>query len=229
MKHNLTPMTKWERTIGWPYLLIQLLFIPVAVVFVDYQFKLQLSDALLNVVLFTLDFVLIIAIFHRFLLKELQLALSRIGKVLFTALIGFLLYWLLNIAVSILSFYLQPQHINANDQAIGEMAAQEYALMAIGTVLLVPITEETLFRGLIFGTLYRKNAALGYIVSVILFAAVHVLGYIGSQDHYSLLISFIQYLPAGLALCWSYARSETIWTPILIHAAVNCIGISAMR
>ena len=101
--------------------------------------------------------------------------------------------------------------------------------MLIGTVLLVPITEEALFRGLLFGTLYRKSAVLGYVLSTLIFAAVHVVGYIGTQDAVSLLISLIEYLPAGLVLGWAYARSGTIWTPILIHAVVNFIGMSALR
>ena len=109
------------------------------------------------------------------------------------------------------------------------MADQHYLLMTLGTVLLVPITEETLYRGLIFGTIYRKNAVLGYILSAFIFSAVHVVGYIGLQNTTELLISFVQYLPAGLALGWAYARSGTIWTPILIHAAVNWIGMAAMR
>lgn len=228
MKKKLTPMTRTEQAIGWPYLVIQLFFLPVLVVFINYWFDLKLSEAMLNVILFTLDFLLILTIFHRFLFNELKAA-KNIGKVLLVAVIGFALYFSINTVVSILVMILKPDHINANNEAIGQLASQEYTLMLIGTVLLVPITEEALFRGLLFGTLYRKSAVLGYVLSTLIFAAVHVVGYIGTQDAVSLLISLIEYLPAGLVLGWAYARSGTIWTPILIHAVVNFIGMSALR
>ena len=40
---------------------------------------------------------------------------------------------------------------------------------------------------------------------------------------------FVQYLPAGLILAWSYEKSNTILTPIAIHTVINAIGIYAMR
>ena len=40
---------------------------------------------------------------------------------------------------------------------------------------------------------------------------------------------FVQYLPAGLMLAWSYEKSNTIVTPILIHTVINAIAIYSMR
>ena len=229
MKNKLNHMSKTEQLLGWPYYVIQLLFLPTIIVFIDFWFKLQLNDAMLNIIMFTVNFMLIALIFHKYLFSQLRIAGANIGKVLVTAVFGFVLYITLNYVISFAILFLNPQHINANNEAIDSMADQHYLLMTLGTVLLVPITEETLYRGLIFGTIYRKNAVLGYILSTVIFSAVHVVGYIGLQDTTELLISFVQYLPAGLALGWAYARSGTIWTPILIHAAVNWIGMAAMR
>ena len=44
-----------------------------------------------------------------------------------------------------------------------------------------------------------------------------------------LLIAFLQYLPAGLWLAWSYIKGDTIFVPIAIHAAVNFITINGFR
>ena len=44
-----------------------------------------------------------------------------------------------------------------------------------------------------------------------------------------MLMALLQYLPAGLCLAWSYAKSDTIFAPILIHALVNAWGIYEMR
>jgi len=82
---------------------------------------------------------------------------------------------------------------------------------------------------LIFRELYGKSRWAAYLVSIAAFAAVHIIGYLRVYSPMELLLSFLQYLPAGLCLAWSYAKSDTIFAPILIHTAVNAIGISAMR
>ena len=64
---------------------------------------------------------------------------------------------------------------------------------------------------------------------MLLFSAIHILGYIGKASTLTLVLSFLQYLPAGLCLAWSYAKSETILTPIVIHTLINAWGIYEMR
>ena len=55
------------------------------------------------------------------------------------------------------------------------------------------------------------------------------MGYFGVYTPMQLLISFLSYLPAGFCLGWAYEKADTIFAPILIHAAVNAIGIYGMR
>ena len=124
---------------------------------------------------------------------------------------------------------IDPEFANVNDQSIAQMAEKHYALMVFFTVLLVPITEETLYRGLLFQGLQRKSRVLAYLVSVSVFAWIHVMGYIGSFDALTLVLCFVQYLPAGAILALAYEKTDTIITPILIHIIINQIGISAMR
>ena len=86
-----------------------------------------------------------------------------------------------------------------------------------------------MFRGLIFRSLYGKSPWAAYIVSIIAFAMVHIVGYIGSYSPLEIVLAVLQYLPAGLCLAWSYTKAETIFAPILIHAAVNYITINGLR
>ena len=125
--------------------------------------------------------------------------------------------------------YLLPGFSNINDAAITELARTNYALMLIGVVFLVPLTEEMLYRGLIFRNLWQSSKVAAYLLSMAAFAAVHVLGYIGSEDIATLLICFLQYLPAGLCLAWTYTKADNIFAPILVHAIVNAIAIGALR
>ena len=50
-----------------------------------------------------------------------------------------------------------------------------------------------------------------------------------SQAAITLLLCFCQYIPAGICLGWAYAKSGTIWCPVLIHMTVNQIGMLFMR
>jgi membrane protease YdiL (CAAX protease family) len=101
--------------------------------------------------------------------------------------------------------------------------------MLIGVVFLVPVTEEMLYRGLIFRELLHTSKAAAYLVSMAAFAAIHVLGYIGSYDIGRLVLCFIQYLPAGLCLAWAYAKSDSLFAPVLIRALINAYTVSKLR
>ena len=220
-------MSFTEQLAGWIWLMVQLLFLPSIVGIANLLLHLNLSVAMLNVILFTLDFIAIIAIFHRYLFVQIRMV--KLSRLLIWVPLGLGLYWTLSIVVSYLLFYLQPAHTNANNETISSLLQEQQLLMTIGTVFLVPITEETLFRGLLFGTLYKKHPALGYVVSVLVFAAVHVIGYIGTQDILSLCVSLIQYIPAGLVLSFVYIKANTLAAPILIHSILNAVATLMLR
>ena len=95
----------------------------------------------------------------------------------------------------------------------------------VAAVFLVPLTEEALYRGLLFHKLYEKKPIWAYIVSMLGFAAIHVMGYIGTQPPLVLFLCFLQYLPAGYCLCWCYRRTGTILCPVLMHTIVNASSI----
>jgi len=124
--------------------------------------------------------------------------------------------------------WLMPGFANRNNDAVLAMFRESRYLMFIGTVVLVPPFEECLFRGLIFRSLYGKQHWLAYTVSILAFAAVHILGYLGMYSPLEILVAIAQYVPAGLCLAWSYAKAGNIFAPILIHATVNYITINGI-
>ena len=102
-------------------------------------------------------------------------------------------------------------------------------LIAFGTVFLVPIAEESLYRGLLFCGFHRKSRIVAYILSTVVFALIHVSGYIGEVSPSFFALSLLQYLPAGVCLAWAYEKTDTIWTPILMHMTINLLSISLLR
>ena len=101
-------------------------------------------------------------------------------------------------------------------------------MMALCSIVLVPVVEEVLYRGLLFGSIHAKNQTAAFILSTLIFAAIHIMGYIGQYSWLHLAIAFAQYIPAGIVLGWAYRKSCCIYVPILIHAVINAIGIFAI-
>ena len=228
MKKLSVTITSKERLWGWIYLALQLLILPSLLYLCNIFFNFQLSDTEINFLFFALNFTCVTVIFHRFILENGKKALSSPLKVITTAISGYVVYTLLSYLLSTLIVSLYPEFYNVNDDYISGLVTNDINLMIVGTVLLVPITEEVLYRGLIFSGLYNRSRALAYIVSILAFAALHVINYIGAYSPLHLLLCFLEYLPAGFCLAWAYAKTDSIWTPILMHTLVNFIAVSVM-
>ena len=135
----------------------------------------------------------------------------------------------MSMLVGMIVVSMDPEFTNFNDETLLAMADADLPLLALATIVLVPPAEEALFRGLIFRNLYDKNRTAAYFVSTIVFAAIHLVGYLADYTPATLFLAFLQYVPAGMCLAWAYERSGTIFAPILIHSLVNAMGIAGMR
>ena len=222
-------MTRRETALGWGYLLVSMFVLPFALGFCNALLPAPLSETVLNLIFFALNFLCVAVIFHRFLTESVRAAIKNLWRCLRAAAIGFLLYYLALTLLSRVTFFLYPDFSNVNDANIVHLSQQHFPLMAFATVFLVPITEETLYRGLLFQSLSRKSRVAAYAVSTLVFSAIHIMGYVGTADFVTLILCFIQYLPAGLTLAWAYEQADTIVAPMLMRITINQIGIAAMR
>ncbi len=226
MKTNLSAN---ETICGWIYLLFQLFLLPSLLNAANDMLPHPLSTAELNFAFFFLNFLVILWIFHDFLGNSFRQVTQHPIYVLEAVILGTVFYyactWLVNWGIHLLA----PGFANANDASISGMYYGSSFLMTLGTVILVPPVEECLYRGLIFRRLYPRNKLVAYAASMIAFALIHVLGYIGTYSPLYLCFAVLQYLPAGFCLAWAYTRGGTIFAPIFIHAIVNAYGIYGMR
>lgn len=229
MKKLSVTTSKNEMICGLAYIGIQILLLPVLLAQGNLLLGKPLSAVQLNFLLFCIDFICVAVIFRNFLWRSAKQSLSSPFRCLRSAVIGLLLYWLGTYAVNFLIFAVSPDFSNVNDASIYELVQENYTLMTIGTVILVPIVEETLYRGVIFGNLYRKNRLAAYVISTFIFASLHVIGYISQFEPMQLALCFLQYIPAGLCLARAYVSADSIWAPILMHMTINQIGALAMR
>ena len=221
-------MTERETRLGWCFFLIYMFIMPLAVDFVGTALRLSLTG--LNILYFLVNFACTAGIFYRFLWKSMKAAWAKPIKILQYALMGFGIEFIGALLVSvIISPWIAPDFFNVNDAVIIELSKTHTALFNLCAILLVPVTEEILFRGLLFGTTCKKRPKLALFISVLIFAAIHILDYIGTTDWKTLLVCFLQYLPSGFALAWAYGESENIMTPILMHIAMNTIATVSLR
>lgn len=106
-------------------------------------------------------------------------------------------------------------------QALEEMVANprslRTAMMIVLAVVLAPLTEEIVFRGLVQSGFLRVTGRVwpSVLASSALFAAVHV-GSIGESVH-ALAPLFVLGVCFGIA----YERTGRLWVPIVMHAAFN--------
>ncbi len=210
-----------ETVAGFAYLAFQFLLLPTLLTWGNAQLAQPLNAGELNFVFYLVNFIAVLLIFHGFLGSSLQQAGQHPAMFLQAVILGLAAYFACSYATDRVISLLVPSFSNYNDEAIFAMSKNSRFLMTVGTVILVPPVEECFYRGLIFRNLYGKSRRAAYIVSILAFSCIHILGYIGTYTPLELLMAVLQYLPAGLCLAWSYTKADTIFAPIVIHAAVN--------
>ena len=164
-------------------------------------------------------------VLQRYLLHNLAIAITHPFYCVYYAVLGYLGYTVFSNMVTSAVYWIAPGFVNLNNENVSAMLDSEFALMAFTTVVLAPISEECLFRGILFRGFYDRSPVLAWVLSVGLFAVMHLAGFIGSYSPLELLLAFVQYLPGGIALCFAYHRGGSIFSPILTHAIINLMAV----
>jgi len=225
------PVVLLRREITWGirYLLFQLVFLGSVLTLLLNLLRLPYDGLILDTAYFIVNFGAVVWIFRSYLWQSFKHGISHWVRLLIAATVGFVVYFALTRWLDNLIYWLMPEFYNVNDAGISTYSRSHFLITFLGAVVLVPLAEETLYRGLLFGALQQKSRLLAYILSTLFFAFIHVMGYIGTYPSSVLLLCFVQYIPAGLALAGAYEYSGSILAPVLIHTAVNAIAILSMR
>lgn len=102
--------------------------------------------------------------------------------------------------------------IEAFENAFGEEA--NYIGALVTTIVVAPIAEEVLLRGIILkGLLSRYSAPTSILISSLLFGAIH-----GN------LYQFVLALIVGVFLGWMFVKTRSLLLCILAHAFFNSLG-----
>ena len=113
--------------------------------------------------------------------------------------------------------------VSVPEQVTQGLRGFELVVFAVFAVVVAPITEEFMFRGLIYRSIRdRFGVALGAIVSALLFGAIHFVASDAWTDTLALQVTMVV---TGLGLALVYERRKTLLAPIAGHAAFNLIAV----
>lgn len=102
------------------------------------------------------------------------------------------------------------------------MAAQPlYGTLCL--VLLTPITVSCLFYASLFAPVCTSRPRLAYPVIAIAPVLAHLLLVFSLWSMPQQMTIFVLQIPVHLIACWSYQKTDTIWTLILTHMLSNMV------
>lgn len=214
-----TEMTDSERRRGLVFFLLYLLVFPRVNAWLQ---RLWMGDAEVlvaeaNVLYYAFLFLLILFIFWGFLWKDFTALLDWLPENLFAVAVGLLLAGGLHAVGSLLPFPVMDP--------IPLQYAQEFRSAPAPTLvlilLLIPLVEETVYRGLIYGNLRGYSRPLAFGVCVFFYALAQVWRYALDFSDPRYLLLGVLYLPMSAALTWTYDRGGSVWACTVLHSGLN--------
>lgn len=212
-------MPRGARIAGWVYFPIHVAVLPltIGVLLMAVLGKLP-SDVTCNVWYYLIGLVFTLAVMWRFLHRSYDTMagsiLRCIGMMLAAYGIDVLLSLVLQLGTGLIGELPVP-----NNDAVTGLAKVDYKRMIAVAVLMAPLVEECLFRGVVFGTIRPHSRFWAYAVSIALFSLYHVWQYVVMYGDPKLLLSALAYVPVSAALTFCYEQTRSIWPPVFSTCA----------
>ena len=181
----------------------------------------------LNLICSLLSFVLVVWLLKDFLIDNIKRFKEHFtDNFVYSITIGIvMIYGISIVANMIINFVLGGGSNDSANQLLFEDYLNNGALlMAFQSVVLAPILEELLFRGLVFRSLRDKSKWLAIFASSFLFGFLHIYSALFAGD-LSQLIYLLSYGGMGFAFSYAYEKRKTICVPILMHMINNLVAI----
>jgi membrane protease YdiL (CAAX protease family) len=96
--------------------------------------------------------------------------------------------------------------------------------LVLAAVVLAPITEELMFRGVLLRSLEPRGKWFALVVSSLVFAGVHAMGLDNSMFWQSALVVLPPIFLLGLLLAWLTQRTGRLGPAIFLHSGWNLLA-----
>ena len=220
------PMPRGARIAGWVYLPVHVFVLPLTLGAALAAVRGELpSDVTCNVWYYLIGLAFTLIAMWGFLRRSydtLSGSILRCIGILFAAYgLDVLLSLVLQLGAGFIGELPSP-----NNDAVTRLAAADHKRMIAVAVLMAPLVEECLFRGVLFGAIRPRSRFWAYVVSIALFALYHVWQYAFLYQDARLLLSALRYVPVSAALAFCYEQTRSIWPPVFFHMFINAMSLT---
>lgn len=214
-----SPMTDAESRRGMVFFLLYFFLFPYLNAFVQ---RLIFGDAETliaeaNVVYYGILFALCLVLFWNFLKEDFQGLMDWLPENTAGILLGLVGAGVLNALLRLLPF---PVADPIPQQYAAEFGAAPIPTLVL-LLLLIPLVEETLFRGLLFGQFRGYSRSLAYVLTSVFYALAAVWRYALERGDARYLLLSAAYLPLSIACTWCYDNGGSVWATAFLHAGLN--------
>jgi membrane protease YdiL (CAAX protease family) len=135
-----------------------------------------------------------------------------------------MIFWILGFAIFAVAVELALYSYGLLEVKAWDYPAMVKLIRSIGIVLLAPITEELLFRGLILSKLRAKGikTGLAVIIQAIVFVLLHGFAY---DQTLSANIGILQTFTDGCLFALARLHTRSIYTSIGMHMCGNALAL----
>jgi membrane protease YdiL (CAAX protease family) len=223
-------MAHYERIIGVCYIAVHAILLYFAADAVLRAVGIYFSPLKINLIVFIISAVILLCCLSRYWGASLGGAIKSPFRVIQALILGYAFYFFVRWGINTLIALFSGQSVAAPElAAVFEGIRLDTDVMLVVAIVLSPIAEETMFRGALFGTLRTKSRVAAYIVSALVFSLYRAWPHLAGGNSGAAWVYFLQFLPASMALCWSYEWSGTMITPAILHALMNLISTVSIR
>lgn len=218
-------LTQAEFGRGWAFFALYVLVFPRLMGLIQRTLgeNWELLPAQAGLVYYLLVLTLVLLVFWSFLKNSFYILMDYLPENLFALATG-----LIGAGVGHLLVTLVPLPVaDPFNSLYGEQFAYFPQATFLILVVLTPIVEEVLFRGLMFGSLRKYSRPLAYAVTILVFAFFQAQQYAftpGAVDLRYLLL-MLRYLPMSAALTWCYDNGGSVFSAVALHMLLSGIQL----
>ena len=223
-------LTRREIWLGRCYLPVHMFVLPILLAVFPRVTGITISTGRSNALYYAISIVYVLLCMGPFLRRTLEQFCSYPGWCFWSAVSGYFLYIFFSWIVGLIAVLILKDNVSLpNNDLISELLRSNFQAICPVLVLIAPVVEESLFRGALFGGALAKGRRMtGYVVSTVLFALYHVWQLPFSGYPWTSLLYGLIYIPAGVVLARTYEMSSSLWSSILLHAAINTMSMLVM-
>ena len=221
-------LSRNEKILGLIYLPIHFFVLPILVGMAAFLYG-DINMGMFNLVYFAIGVLFLALVMRNYLMRQFDVMLDNKLRSFLTVPFAFSVDFGLTLLLLPLLFLMGFTETAPNNEALASLQGTDYNILKALAIFIAPFIEEVLFRGVLFGSIRPRNRILAYVVTVLVFALLHVWQFALEAADWMVLLEFVRYIPISVALCWCYERSGTIWSPIAMHMLLNVMSYTLIE